>query len=362
MEKGLRVVGIPSERFRKISGDPMTGLDPDEFAAVIAGDRKTGLQPFFVVGTAGTTATLSFDPVEAIAKICREHGLWLHVDAAYAGVAAVCPELRFVNKGLEYADSYCCNPRQWLLVNFDCSCLYVADRSALLRALRVTPEYLKNAASDSAGVIDYRDWQVPLGRRSRALKLWSVLCCYGAEGLRRHIRKHVSLARVLVDLIVADPRFELSVPASLALVCFREKGATRETESFLMQCIRADRYFSRMPMSEGTLRCAWQLAGCGQSVCILSRPGISSRLLRVGEMVESSWGERRKRSLLCAVLSSPCVKLFGVFLVGVEASRNTESGKGICAGTKRDLREEHVGEKGGDSSVYSFSFCGLQWR
>ena len=126
-----------------------------------------------------------------------------------AGAAAVCPELRFVNAGLEGVDSYAFNPHKWLLTNFDCDCFCVADRAPLLGALSILPEFLRNAATDAGAVIDYRDWQVPLGRRFRALKLWFVLRYYGAEGLRHHIRRHVALARELADWVAADTRFEL---------------------------------------------------------------------------------------------------------------------------------------------------------
>ena len=130
----------------------------------------------------------------AIGAICREFGVWLHVDAAYAGAAAVCPELRWINTGLEYADSYCFDPHKWLLTGFDCDAFWVADRGELIQALSVLPEYLRNAASASGAFIDYRDWHVPLGRRFRALKLWFVMRWYGAEGLRAALREDVALA------------------------------------------------------------------------------------------------------------------------------------------------------------------------
>jgi aromatic-L-amino-acid decarboxylase len=156
--------------------------------------------------------------------VCRRHGAWLHVDGAMSGTAAVCPELRFVNEGLELADSYCFNPHKWMLVNFDCSALFVADRAALIGALGILPEYLRNAASESGAVIDYRDWQVPLGRRFRALKLWTTIRHYGAEGLRHHVREHVRLGRAFAGWVRADDRFELAAPAPLSLVCFRHRG------------------------------------------------------------------------------------------------------------------------------------------
>ncbi|MGB9378816.1 MAG: pyridoxal-dependent decarboxylase, partial [Mycobacteriales bacterium] len=164
------------------------------------------------------------DPVAAIGEVTREHGVWLHVDSAYAGVAAVCPEYRWLNEGLGYADSYATNPHKWLLTNFDCDAFFVTDRAVLIKALSVLPEYLANAATESGAVIDYRDWQVPLGRRFRSLKLWSVLRCYGAEGLRRHIRHTIGLAQDFAALVRSDSRFEIMAPHPLSLVCFRLRG------------------------------------------------------------------------------------------------------------------------------------------
>ena len=149
------------------------------------------------------------------------HGAWLHVDAAWAGVAALCPEHRGLLDGVELADSFCTDAHKWLLTAFDASLLWVRDGPALPAALSITPEYLRNAASESGAVVDYRDWQVPLGRRFRALKLWAVLHGYGLAGLRAHIRGHVALAGELAVRVRADPRFELAVPPSLALVCLR---------------------------------------------------------------------------------------------------------------------------------------------
>ena len=156
--------------------------------------RRRRHTPALVVASVGATGTGAVDPVGELAEIAHYYGAWLHVDAAWAGVAAVCPEFRWINAGVEQADSYCTNPHKWLLTNFDCSAFWVADRSALIGALSILPEYLRNAATESGEVFDYRDWQVPLGRRFRALKLWAVLRWYGADGLQAHIRDHVALA------------------------------------------------------------------------------------------------------------------------------------------------------------------------
>jgi len=217
MEKAARIAGV--DGVHAIPVDDTFAMRPDALA-----DTMAAHGPGFVCATAGTTSSTAFDPVAAIADVCRRYDSWLHVDAAYAGAAAVCPELRFVNEGVDRADSYCFNPHKWLLVNFDCDCFYVADRSALLGALSILPEYLRNAATESGAVIDYRDWQIPLGRRFRALKLWATLRWYGAEGLRQHIRKGVDLARDLAGWVEADPDFEIAAPVRLGLVCLRHRG------------------------------------------------------------------------------------------------------------------------------------------
>jgi aromatic-L-amino-acid decarboxylase len=171
------------------------------------------------------------DPVAAIADAAP--GAWLHVDAAMSGTAAVCPEFRWIHDGLERADSYLFNPHKWMWTSFDCDAFYVADRAALTRALSIVPEYLRNAASDSGAVIDYRDWQIPLGRRFRALKLWFVIRHYGAEGLRHHVREHVTLAHELAGWVGREPRLVLSVDAPLNLVCFRHARGDEATQRLL---------------------------------------------------------------------------------------------------------------------------------
>ncbi len=161
----------------------------------IRADRKAGLQPFFVTATVGTTSSNAIDPLPKIGPICRDNGLWLHVDAAMSGTAALCPELRHIQDGVEHADSYSFNPHKWMFTNFDCDCFWVRRRRMLIEALSILPEYLRNEATSSGAVIDYRDWHVPLGRRFRALKLWFVIRHYGVEGLRYHVRRHVELAK-----------------------------------------------------------------------------------------------------------------------------------------------------------------------
>jgi aromatic-L-amino-acid decarboxylase len=175
------------------------------------------------------------------------------VDGAMSGTAALCPELRFVNDGLELADSYCFNPHKWMFVNFDCSAFFVADRAALVGALSILPEYLRNAASESGAVIDYRDWQVPLGRRFRALKLWATIRHYGAEGLRHHVREHVRLAGEFAEWVRADERFELAAPAPLNLVCFRHRGGDAVNQRILDRLNASGRLFLTHTRLDGRL-------------------------------------------------------------------------------------------------------------
>ena len=225
LDKAVMIAGIGRRQLRKIAVDANFALDPHALAAQIEADRTAGHTPAFVCATVGTTSSLACDPLPAIGRICREQGLWLHVDAAMAGSAALLPECRALFDGLELADSYCFNPHKWLLTNFDCSCLYVADRRSLTAALEISPAYLRNEATSAGAVIDYRDWQIPLGRRFRALKLWFVLRRFGLAGLRALLRRHLELAAALGEWIAADERFELVAPVTLNLVCFRYRGS-----------------------------------------------------------------------------------------------------------------------------------------
>ena len=233
IEKAVRIAGIGRENLRLVPVDEGYAMRPEALAEAIRRDRAAGKEPFLVVATVGTTSSNAIDPLPEIGRICRDEGLWLHVDAAMCGTAAVCPEFRHIHEGLELADSYCFNPHKWMFTNFDCDCFYVADRGALIRSLSVLPEYLRNRATESGAVIDYRDWQVPLGRRSRALKLWFVIRHYGVEGLRHHVRRHVELARRFASWVGEDDRFELAAPAPLNLVCFRHRGGDDANQRIL---------------------------------------------------------------------------------------------------------------------------------
>ncbi len=233
IEKGVRIAGLGSGNLRLGETDAKYRMCPDRLREAIAADLAAGRLPCFVCATVGTTSTTAIDPVAQIGPICREHGLWLHVDAALAGTAALCPEFRFIHDGLQGADSYCFNPHKWMFTNFDCDCFYVRDRGPLIRALSILPEYLKNKATESGAVIDYRDWQVPLGRRFRALKLWFVIRSFGISGLKQRVREHVALAQELASWVDADPRFERMAPVPLNLVCFRHRGGDAATQQIL---------------------------------------------------------------------------------------------------------------------------------
>jgi aromatic-L-amino-acid decarboxylase len=230
VEKDCMIAGIGADNLRLIEADDRHAMKPGALAEQVKRDREQGLTPFFVCATVGTTSSMGIDPVPAIGGICREHGLWLHVDAAMAGTAALCPEFRFLNAGLDLADSYVFNPHKWMFTNFDCSAFFVADRQALVSALSVVPEYLRNKASEEGAVIDYRDWQVPLGRRFRALKLWLVIRQYGVEGLRERVRHHVALGQEFKGWVQASKEFELAVDTPLNVICFRHRRGDAATE------------------------------------------------------------------------------------------------------------------------------------
>lgn len=233
IEKDVKIAGIGRQNLRLIDVDEHYAMRPEHLAHQIEQDRHAGFIPAFVCATIGTTSSNAIDPLEEIGKICQREDLWLHVDAAMAGSAAVCPEFRFIHAGLERADSYCFNPHKWMFTNFDCDCFYVADRAALINTLSVLPEYLRNEATESGAVIDYRDWQIPLGRRFRALKLWFVIRHYGVEGLRYHIRRHIELAQQFAQWVSESSQFQIATPAPLNLICFRHIGGDEINQKLL---------------------------------------------------------------------------------------------------------------------------------
>jgi aromatic-L-amino-acid/L-tryptophan decarboxylase len=224
IEKAVKIAGLGRDNLRSIDVDARYAMRADLLEASIEKDRAAGLTPCFVSATIGTTSSNGIDPIRRIGEICRKYDLWLHVDGAMAGTAALLPDYRWMYDGLELADSYCFNPHKWMFTNFDCDCFYVADRAALINTLSILPEFLKNKATEAGAVLDYRDWHVPLGRRFRALKLWFVIRHYGVEGLQHHIRRHIELGQRFAGWVRESPEFELAVEPPLNLVCFRHKG------------------------------------------------------------------------------------------------------------------------------------------
>ena len=251
VERGARVAGF--SHVRSIDVDAVYALRADALREAIARDRAAGLVPTIVTSAVGTTGTGAVDPIAAVGDIALEHGLWHHVDAAWAGSAMLCEEQRHHQAGAECADSYTFNAHKWLFTNFDCNVLWVADRGPLIGSLSVLPPYLRNAASDSGEVIDYRDWHVPLGRRFRALKLWWVLRSYGAAGLRHHLREHIALAAELGRRVDEHPRLERVAPVSFALVCLRHEDGNDATDA-LAAAINAHPDLYVTPSAVGDVR------------------------------------------------------------------------------------------------------------
>ncbi|XP_071531630.1 aromatic-L-amino-acid decarboxylase isoform X2 [Panulirus ornatus] len=218
-------------KMRLIKTDKQFSLRGDSLRQAILQDKEQGLIPIFVVGTVGATPACSFDNLREIGQVTQEFDLWLHVDAAYAGSAFVCEEFRYLMDGVELAHSFNFNPHKWLLVNFDCSAMWITNASDLVEAFNVDPLYLKH---DQQGQVpDYRHWQIPLGRRFRSLKLWFVMRMYGKHGLQAHIRKQVALAHQFESYVKEDQRFEIILPVTLGLVCFRLKKDNEVNESLL---------------------------------------------------------------------------------------------------------------------------------
>nr|XP_033341538.1 histidine decarboxylase isoform X1 [Megalopta genalis]XP_033341539.1 histidine decarboxylase isoform X1 [Megalopta genalis] len=218
-------------RMRYIESDDQLSMRGETLLDAVTRDRSEGLIPFFVCATLGTTGACAFDNLSEVGRVCAENGLWLHVDAAYAGSAFVCPEFRGWLQGIEYADSIAFNPSKWLLVHFDCTAMWVKSSQALHRTFNVDPLYLKHENSGLA--IDYMHWQIPLSKRFRALKLWFVIRNYGITGLQKHIREGVRLAQKFEALVLADTRFEIPAPRHLGLVVFRLRGENTLTEKLL---------------------------------------------------------------------------------------------------------------------------------
>lgn len=224
-------------RMRAVPTDDKYSMCHEALKAMIKEDLEKGMWPFFVCASLGTTNSCAFDSLENIGPICQEHGLWLHVDAAYAGSFFACPELRTHAAGIDWATSFNFNAHKALLVNFDCSIVWVTDRRHLITAFEVNPVYLKSEIESP--IPDFRHWHLALGRRFRALKIWFVLRMYGIKGIQAHLRNQVKMAQEFHDKIVADKDFEVVAPLEMGLVCFRIKGDNLKTESLLAK-IRED--------------------------------------------------------------------------------------------------------------------------
>jgi aromatic-L-amino-acid decarboxylase len=218
VEKAAIALGIGQENVVRVACDEAYRMRPEALRAAIEADEEAGLRPLAVVATVGTTSTTSVDPVAAIADVTRERNIWLHVDAAYAGPAAIIPEFRWMLDGVELADSLVLNPHKWMFVPMDLSVLFLKDESIIRRAFSLVPEYL---TTPEAGVVNYMDYGLQLGRRFRALKLWFVLRHFGAEGIREQLRRHIALAQEFASWVNAEPGWEVMAPHPLSVVCFR---------------------------------------------------------------------------------------------------------------------------------------------
>ena len=257
IDKAVLMLGLGWDNLRKIRCDENLSMIPSELEKQIQADRADGLYPCAVVATTGTTSTAAVDPVDAVADICAKEKVWLHVDAAYGGVMALLEEQRAIFRGWERADSIVLNPHKWLFTPFDLSVLYLKDMELLKRAFSLTPEYLRNA--EEGQVMNLMDTGVQLGRRFRSLKLWMIFRCFGLEGLRERLRYHLRLAAELGRMVEESEEFELSLPVSMSLVCFRWKGHSDDEQLELMERLNSGGQFfisHTKVKNQMVLRCA----------------------------------------------------------------------------------------------------------
>ena len=231
--KDVRVAGFGEDNLVYIPVDENYAMMPEALEQAILDDLAQGFKPACVIAALGTTSSTAIDPLQPIGEICRRHNIFLHVDAAYAGAALLLPEMRWINAGIELADSFVFNPHKWMFTNFDCTTYYVKDKTALIRTFSILPEYLKTPEDHL--VNNYRDWGIPLGRRFRALKLWFVIRTFGVEGLQSKIRNHIAYGQKLAQYIRESEHFELMAPVPLNLVCFRFNPPGSHTDSQLDQ-------------------------------------------------------------------------------------------------------------------------------
>jgi aromatic-L-amino-acid/L-tryptophan decarboxylase len=228
VDKAVKICGIGSRNLVKVPVKNDFSMDASKLREAVETDRRKGYHPCCVIATIGTTGTTAVDPLRAIGEICSENDMWLHVDAAMGGTALILPEFQWMLDGREYIDSLVFNPHKWMFTNFDCSAYFVKNPEHLIKTFEILPEYLKTRTRGR--VNDYRDWGVPLGRRFRALKLWSVIRMYGVEGLREKIRYHIKLAAQLSEMISQEDDFEMLAPVTINVVCFRFRPAGMNEE------------------------------------------------------------------------------------------------------------------------------------
>jgi aromatic-L-amino-acid decarboxylase len=228
VEKGAKIAGYGRENVRRVPTDESFAMIPEKLAEYIDEDKQNGRIPACAIATVGTTSSTAVDPLRLIGSICAERDVWLHVDGAYAGAAAMLDEKRWILDGMDLADSFVFNPHKWMLTNFDCSAYFVKDAGLLTRTFEIHPEYLKTGVDDQ--VKNYRDWGIQLGRRFRALKLWFVIRCYGVEGLKEIIREHIRLASLFKSWVLEHEHFEIMAPQNFGVVCFRLNDGRREED------------------------------------------------------------------------------------------------------------------------------------
>lgn len=287
--KGARLAGFRVDQVRTVPVDTGFAMRADRLAEMLDADVTAGLVPTAIVATIGTTASTGVDPVPALADLAKRHGAWLHVDAAYAGSAAILPECRHHFAGVERADSYLMNPHKWLGTHFDCSAYFVRDVPALLRSFSASPEYLRTA--HDTRVANFRDWGIPLGRRFRALKLWFVLRSYGVSGLQAMLRDHLAMAQRFAARVTGTQGWEVVAPVEFGLVCFRHRppgvpdgeALDRHNQSILERTNASRRVFLTHAVLNGhyTLRLALGHPGTTQAAVeeawLLLRNAVSSK-------------------------------------------------------------------------------------
>jgi aromatic-L-amino-acid decarboxylase len=279
IEKGAIAIGIGQKNVRKVPVDEAFRMRTDVLEEMIARDKRDGLRPFCVVATVGTTSTTSVDPVARIAEIAEKHGLWLHVDSAYAGAAAIIPEMSWIFDGVERAHSLVVNPHKWLCTPIDLSAFYTRRPDILRRAFSLTPDYLTNQEDPRA--VNLMDYGVPLGHRFRALKFWFVLRYFGRERLAESLKAHIEFAQRLAAEIRKDSRFEISAPHPFSTVCFRYKGSDEDNLAILEEVNASGRYYisqtklqgqTVLRIAIGNLQTRWEdVGGCWKKVQSLAK-------------------------------------------------------------------------------------------